>query len=135
MTSVEFDAGRIAAPSGPSDLLSAGHPDDVVESSVLTTAEKRAILADWASDERTVVGEPTLRQLPSGAIVRLYDIQRALLALDRGRGAAAPRFADRYSPARRHGIAGWINRRRRRPWDDDPDPPHAPAAALRPVAV
>lgn len=81
------------------------HPDEIVTNLTLSTAEKRESLASWASDERTVVGSPALRQLPSGAIVRLYDIQRALRSLDRKSASAQGRMAHEMTSG---GGAAWL---------------------------
>jgi hypothetical protein len=117
-------------------LVSFLHPDDVLAESALTSAEKRAILASWASDERTVLGEPTLRQLPSGAIVRLDEIRRALVSLDRlSSGMVAERRPARWSSYRRARIGKWLGRRRPRWGSDDDDPPPAPAASARPILL
>ena len=59
-----------------------GHPQQVLEDFRLTTPEKRAVLAAWASDANAVSHLPALRQLPDGSIVKLDDILRALKALD-----------------------------------------------------
>jgi hypothetical protein len=58
------------------------HPDDVISNLQLTRAQKREILASWASDARAVHDMPALRQLDNGAIVRVDDVLRALSALD-----------------------------------------------------
>lgn len=79
------------------------HPSDVVDCEDLSAAEKRAILASWASDERAVEDAPALRRLESGAIVSVDEILQALKAIDRS--------ADN-------------------PGDDDP-PPAGAARALR----
>jgi hypothetical protein len=111
------------------------HPDDVISNLQLTPAQKREILASWASDARAVYDMPALRQLDNGAIVRVDDILRALSALDddmrfsqhaplpsslmpqrqRRRPVAWPKFALRYRPS-----------------DDDDDPPPCPATIARP---
>jgi len=54
-----------------------GHPQQVLEESRLTTAEKRAVLAAWASDANAVPHLQALRQLPDGSIVKLEDIARS----------------------------------------------------------
>jgi hypothetical protein len=56
---------------------------------------KRALLADWASDRHAIEGAPALRQLESGAIVKLADILRALKELDRPAAALAPPMPSR----------------------------------------
>ena len=113
------------------------HPDDVMSNLQLTQAQKREILASWASDARAGHDLPALRQLDNGAIVRVDDVLRALRALDDDVGIG------------RHALA-WIRplvqRQRRRPvsWpkitlqrrsrddDDDDDPPPCPAIIARP---
>jgi hypothetical protein len=63
-------------------------PADVVNDSDLTLAEKRAILASWASDACAVEAVPTLRHPPGAPLVRFDDIMDAIRALDRQAGAA-----------------------------------------------
>ena len=59
------------------------HPRDVVAHPSLTLAEKRAILASWASDASAIASCPALRA-PEGlkAPVSIDDILEALRALD-----------------------------------------------------
>ena len=61
------------------------HPRDVVSHSGLTLAEKRAILASWASDASAIASCPSLRA-PEGlkAPVTIDEILEALCALDGG---------------------------------------------------
>jgi hypothetical protein len=111
------------------------HPDQVVRDQVLTLTEKREILASWASDTRAVENEPALRQLDSGAVLRVEEILQALKSLDRAdllddSGvenllALRPPFGRR----NRRGLRVWRNERLR--WDspDDDDPPPLPARA------
>ena len=59
------------------------HPKDVVCDESLTTAEKRTILASWASDASAVVSCPALRALPGAkSPVPIDEILEALRALD-----------------------------------------------------
>jgi hypothetical protein len=59
------------------------HPNEVIANGVLTPAEKRCVLAAWASDAFAVENKPWLRQLPGNdAPVALSDIMRALQRLD-----------------------------------------------------
>jgi hypothetical protein len=62
------------------------HPRDVVSHPSLSLAEKRAILASWASDASAIASCPSLRA-PEGlkAPVSIDDILEALCALDDGR--------------------------------------------------
>ncbi|HEX2135217.1 MAG TPA: hypothetical protein VHG30_04820 [Microvirga sp.] len=60
------------------------HPREVLEHPRLSPADKRALLAAWASDACAVEGRPALRQLPdTGAVVTVDEILAALRALDR----------------------------------------------------
>lgn len=70
------------------------HPREVLTYPGLSTAEKRAVLASWASDARAVESSPTLRCLPGcrAEPVPIDTILEALQALDEGSPApAAPR--------------------------------------------
>lgn len=61
-----------------------GHPRDVLKDPLLDTAEKRAVLASWASDASAVQDEPTLRWLlGTPEPVPLVDVREALDRLDR----------------------------------------------------
>jgi hypothetical protein len=70
------------------------HPEDVLIHPALTNAEKRAILASWASDAHAVEDLPWLRQLENGARVAVADVLAAIRKLDAeskqslGQGAA-----------------------------------------------
>jgi hypothetical protein len=59
------------------------HPRDVVSHPTLTLAEKRAILASWASDASAIASCPALRA-PNGlkAPVTIDEILDALCVLD-----------------------------------------------------
>jgi hypothetical protein len=61
------------------------HPRDVVTDASLSLAEKRAILASWASDASVIASFPALRA-PEGlkAPVTIDEILEALCALDDG---------------------------------------------------
>ena len=71
------------------------HPRDVVSHSGLTLAEKRVILASWASDASAIASCPSLRA-PEGlkGPVTIDEILEALRALDGG-PAASPCGCDR----------------------------------------
>lgn len=58
------------------------HPSQVLADADLTTNEKRAILASWASDACAVEAMPDLRARPNGAKVKFDDIMEALRQLD-----------------------------------------------------
>jgi hypothetical protein len=59
------------------------HPSEVLGHPALTVAERRAILAAWASDAHAVEDAPWLRQLENGARIPVSEIFDALIALDR----------------------------------------------------
>jgi hypothetical protein len=113
------------------ELLSVCHPDEIVDRAGMTVETKRAVLAAWASDAHAVEGAPALRQLDSGAVVRVDDILSALRRLDRLASDRRPPKAGPPGKARRGA------RRRIRPWtfrsrrdDDEGPPPGAPAVGL-----
>ncbi|CAM5456918.1 putative protein OS=Afipia felis OX=1035 GN=NCTC12722_00239 PE=4 SV=1 [Afipia felis] len=59
------------------------HPRDVLADQMLTLAEKRAILASWASDAAAVASCPALRAIPGQhEPVAIDDILEALSSLD-----------------------------------------------------
>ncbi|TAI60807.1 hypothetical protein [Bradyrhizobium sp. Leo170] len=61
------------------------HPRDVVADPALTLAEKRAILASWASDASAIASCPALRAPEAiKAPVHIDDILEAWCALDGG---------------------------------------------------
>ncbi len=112
-------------------ILTFTHPDDVLHSLTLTTDDKRAILAAWASDAHAVPDLPAMRQLDSGAIVPVDILLEALRSLDAPvgpkRSARAPVARPLLSLAAR-----WRRSLPRREQDDDDDPPPCPARAAVP---
>src|ERR1700710_1527237 len=61
------------------------HPRDVLADTTLSRAEKRAILASWASDAAAVTSCPSLRAIPGAKQpVSIDQILEALSSLDRG---------------------------------------------------
>jgi hypothetical protein len=59
------------------------HPRDVLADATLSRAEKRAILASWASDAAAVTSCPSLRAIPGTKnVVSIDDILEALSSLD-----------------------------------------------------
>lgn len=127
----EFEYGRGLGRNLAPTL--SGHPDDILDDPGLTTQQKRALLASWASDANAVPHLPALRQLPDGSILKVEDILRALKALD-GRESGPQTQADPASFLWRP------SKRWRRPWlrgiwrkndgPDDDDPPPAPSFAM-----
>jgi len=107
-------------------------PNDVLSDPVMTIAEKRALLASWASDARAVPDHPALRQVESGALVTIDAVLDALKRLDRLEGHD-PRDRDDEWPRKGH----WsrLGRRWRKHFrddGDDDDDPSSPAPAMRP---
>ena len=82
------------------------HPKDVVMHPSLTLAEKRAILASWASDASAIASCPALRA-PEGLKmpVSIDDILQALCELDGG-----PRNPPGGKPQRRFSTARALGR-------------------------
>ena len=82
--SAEFVIDRAAAT--PDYLAAPGpsfdHPSEVLACVETPAAERRAILAAWASDARAVENAPHLRQLENGARVPVSEILEALRRLD-----------------------------------------------------
>lgn len=126
------------APTVSVHRLTAGfmHPDQVIGDPQLTQAEKREILASWASDARAVPGAADLRQLDNGAVVRVGDVLRALKSLDESEnlrqqmsGGSRPfaslciRLPTRLKSALLRGRSD----------DDDDPPPSCPAMTVRPL--
>jgi hypothetical protein len=79
---------------GPQDFH---HSIEVLDHPGLTVSERRATLADWASDVHAVENAPWLRQLENGARIAVSEILSALRSLDDRPPAAAVR--------RHHGFA------------------------------
>lgn len=110
------------------------HPLDVLETAGLSKDEKRALLATWASDERAVLGAPTLRQLDNGAVVTLASIIAALKQLDGYAAVPSISFATSSDRRRNKLLTDWRLRARargRRRDDDGDKPPPVPAASAR----
>ena len=109
------------------------HPQDVVREARLSVEGKRRLLATWAFDDRAVLGEPTLRQLPNGAVVSLASILDALKQLDEATSTTARKTTAAGYPRRYNDMLTKWRRKDdvlRRRWyddDDDDDPPPAPA--------
>jgi hypothetical protein len=73
----DFDINRLLYPG---EAFS--HPSEVLADLDLTTNEKRAILASWASDACAIEAMPELRAAANGSTVKFDDIMQALRELD-----------------------------------------------------
>ena len=73
----DFDLDRLLHPAGAFRT-----PMEVVQDPDMTTQEKRAILASWASDACAVEDFPEFRQPTGAAPVKFDDIMDALRGLD-----------------------------------------------------
>jgi hypothetical protein len=86
-----YDLNAILHPGSVFD-----HPRDVLSDATLSRAEKRAILASWASDAAAVASSPALRAVPGAKRPVLIDeILEALSSLDH-----SPRTPPGGKPAR-----------------------------------
>ena len=86
-----YDLNAILHPGSVFD-----HPRDVLADATLSRAEKRAILASWASDAAAVSSCPALRAVPGAKrAVSIDDILEALSSLDH-----TPRHPPGGKPAR-----------------------------------
>ena len=73
-----YDLNSILHPGSVFD-----HPRDVLADTALSRAEKRAILASWASDAAAVASCPSLRAVPGAKRnVSIDEILDALSSLD-----------------------------------------------------
>ena len=91
----DFDLDRLLHPAGAFRT-----PMEVVNDPDMTSQEKRAILASWASDACAVEAAPNLRQPPSAPVVRFDDIMDALKRLD-GEAVGTPNYGKFINRARR----------------------------------
>lgn len=104
-------------------------PMAVIREPTLGIAEKRAVLASWASDQHAVPDHPALRSLDSGSLVRIDDILDALKTLDQMKDDP-----DTSRKGLRSCLYGdWPTQGRLARWSDNDDDPPTPApAAVRP---
>ena len=90
MTRNEIDFNRAApAPNFPASAASFHHPVEVLDHPDLPLSERRAILADWASDAHAAENAPWLRQIRNGARIPVSEVLQALKALDARAEASA----------------------------------------------
>jgi hypothetical protein len=87
------------------------HPMDVVRDTDMTVAEKRSVLASWASDVCAIESNPALRATATGNVVSYDDIIDALQSLDAGQSADTVTYAFKRRQRRRRWIDGKGRRR------------------------
>lgn len=103
------------------------HPEQIAKDPNLSTEEKRTLLWAFASGDRAVIGKPTLRQLPNGAVVTLASILSLLRKLGvPARGGFLSAHNKRLLKTRHK----FVPRRRRTRVDDDRPPPPQRLAAV-----
>jgi hypothetical protein len=107
------------------------HPREVLAHPGLSRAQKRAILASWASDEHTVENAPALRCLRGckAEPVSVDAVLAALAELDGGDAQGPSPSVATGAPTGRRSRPPANLRRSIRPGrrDDDDDPPPCPA--------
>src|ERR1700722_2859638 len=128
-----FSRFESSQPASPAPAGGAGiytHPDDVTSDPNLTTAEKREVLASWASDARAIENAPSLLRLDSGAVVDIDTILQTLALLDE-QAPGRRDDSEPLPPSRRTNsvIFRWLSRGGppNGSNDDDDAPPPAPA--------
>jgi hypothetical protein len=86
------------------------HPLDVVRDTDMTVAEKRSVLASWASDACSIESNPALRAAAIGSVVSCDDIIDALQSHLRLGGSVSPAFALMQSNDAVDGVQfGWFD--------------------------
>ncbi|MDB5558686.1 MAG: hypothetical protein JWQ36_1620 [Enterovirga sp.] len=118
---------------GPAALL--GGPEEVLHNPRLSLADKREVLARWASDTHAVENAPALRQLDDGSVVQVDEILCALKALDGQEGRAPAERPVWIAHTRKRGRFPHRPRIIRTHRREDEDPPPRPAAAAFPVRI
>lgn len=122
---------------GDQRIWTFSHPEDVLAFPGMSSAEKRSLLAEWASDQHAVENVPAMRQLPSGAVVSLDAILAALRKLDETATRDVPHRRPRNQGGSIRVHRWWRGRRRFHGSPDDGGPtsggasmpiPYAPAA-------
>ena len=94
------------------------HPMDVVRDTDMTIAEKRSVLASWASDACSIESNPALRAAATGNVVSYDEIIDALQSLDAGQSADTAAYAFKRRQRRRR-WSDWKGRRRGGPDNGD----------------
>lgn len=103
-TEKEFDLTALLHPAQAYQ-----YPSQVLADTDFTIAEKRAILASWASDACAVEASPELREPSPGNTVKYDDIMEALRSLDKG-ARRQPDYGKLLSRVQRVKEVCWRNR-------------------------
>ncbi|BAQ45827.1 hypothetical protein [Methylobacterium aquaticum] len=105
------------------------HPREILAHPQLSRAEKRTILASWASDACALENAPALRCLTGTRAepVPLDAVLAALAELDQDAVPPVRREPPRKRPRGLANLHRFVRSRRR---DDDDDPPPCPAVAM-----
>jgi hypothetical protein len=69
---------------------SSSKTEQVLRNPLMSVADKRALLASWASDVNAVPDAPALRRLADGTVLEIDDILIALRTLDDWHGDDDP---------------------------------------------
>jgi hypothetical protein len=93
------------------------HPLDVVRDRDLTSHEKRAILASWASDAHAVEAAPGLHRTQEGGAIQFDEVMDALRVLGREAGDG-PKPPPHYRRVLANRVAGVFGRKSRGPASD-----------------
>jgi hypothetical protein len=94
------------------------HPLDVVRDTDMTVAEKRSVLASWASDACAIESNPALWATATGNVVSYDDVIDALQSLDAGQSADTVTYTFKRRQRRRR-WSDWKDRRRGGPDNGD----------------
>jgi hypothetical protein len=103
-TRKEFDLDQFLHPAKAFES-----PSQVVNDPDMTLAEKRAVLASWASDACAVEAAPELREPSPGKTVKFDEIMEALGKLDQ-QVARRPDYGKLINRAQRAKELFWKNR-------------------------
>jgi hypothetical protein len=94
------------------------HPLDVVRDADMTVAEKRSVLASWASDACAIESNPGLRAAATGSVVSYDDIIDAVQSLEGGQSSETVTYTFKRRQRRRR-WSDWKGRRRNGPDNGD----------------
>ena len=103
----EMTEANLATAFNPTKRQGPLSPEDIVRDRNMSTEDKRALLASWASDVCAVEAAPALRRVPgTGKAVAFDDVMEALRSLDRIAGGGRRSHYRRVLENRRPGVFG-----------------------------